>query len=75
MSYIEVCSKVAQVAFDLLIHLFGTRRISLVPNTRIVGKGSGASARFRLVFATQQGAHTLHVAVHYTSPYITRHHV
>ena len=29
MSYIEVCSKVAQVVFDLLIHLFGTRRIPM----------------------------------------------
>ena len=52
-------------AFDLVF--------SLVPNKWIVGKWSGASGYFRLVFATQQGAHTSQVAVHYMSPFVTGH--
>jgi hypothetical protein len=32
VSYIEMCQEVSQDVFDLLIHLFGTRRIEPVQN-------------------------------------------
>ena len=42
MSYIEVCSKVAQVVFDLLILVFGTRRRSFgcIIRSQLVHVGS-----------------------------------